>query len=90
MAICVLCTLTLVCKTEGKKDNLKDVVVDEYNIKLYINEAGGEGVDSIYLAKENNKWRALTETVTNEKAHDPVRQNFTLYTFCKLQNLIEI
>jgi hypothetical protein len=33
-----------------------------------INEAGGENVDYIYVAQEQD-WLALAETVTKEKLH---------------------
>ena len=36
-----------------------------------INEAGDEDVDQIYLAQEQDEWRAVPETITKEKFRDP-------------------
>jgi hypothetical protein len=55
----------LVIKQEGKKQLGRPRRMWEDNIKMDLREIGWDGIDSIDLAQDRDKWRAIVNTVIN-------------------------
>jgi hypothetical protein len=56
---------SLVGKHEGKRTLGRHRHRWEDNIKMYIREAGWEGVNWMHLAQERDQWRALLNMIMN-------------------------
>ena len=55
----------MVGQYEGKRTVGRTRFRWEDNIKMYIHEVGGEGMDWIDLAQDRDRWRALVNAVMN-------------------------
>jgi hypothetical protein len=52
-------------KPEGKRPLGRHGYSWEDDIKIYLKSIRWQNVDCIYLAQENNKWRAVINTIMN-------------------------
>jgi hypothetical protein len=61
----------LVGKPGGNKEFRRPWSRGKDGIKMYLREIGWKGVNSIYLAQDRDRWRAVVNTVKNLQVLEP-------------------